>query len=193
MAKLIQGIGYNSGGDYKVSESGKLTKPYRVWHAMLLRCYSPAQQLKQPTYIGCSVENHWHDFQNFADWYCKHKHADKGYHLDKDLLVANNKIYSRQTCVLIPSEINNLLTNSRSSRGKYPQGVHYDERNKKYRALLSVNSKLIHLGLFDSVEGAYNAYKKSKEACVKDKALEWKERITKDAFDALMRWSLVCQ
>ena len=43
-----------------------------------------------------------------------------GKHLDKDLLVCNNKVYSPETCVFVPREINQFLTKSNNSRGKYP-------------------------------------------------------------------------
>jgi hypothetical protein len=56
-------IGYIGIGIYVVSINGKHTKSYTVWSGILQRCYSVNTQLKQSTYIGCSVDERWHNFQ----------------------------------------------------------------------------------------------------------------------------------
>ena len=119
MKKLLHGVGYNSGGIHVIREGNRKSKVYTIWAALLQRCYSKTNKLKHPTYEGCYVCSEWHDFQNFAEWYVNHKFYGLGYHLDKDLLVVGNKVYSPQTCTLVPRIINNITLSSQSSRGTY--------------------------------------------------------------------------
>ena len=44
----------------------------------------------------------------------------EGRYLDKDILVRGNKLYSPDTCLFVPQEINNLLT-VQNKRGKNSQ------------------------------------------------------------------------
>ena len=191
MSKLIYGIGFNSKRRHKTWVGGKRTLAYAAWHSMLERCYSPRCQMKRPTYIGCTVASVWHDFQDFADWFEGHKYSNCGYQLDKDLLAPNNKIYSPKTCCFVPSELNSLLINSAAARGKYPQGVHLHKSVRKYASQLKINGHKKHLGYFDCPNEAYQAYKTAKEAHVKVMALEWRDRIAPEVFDALMKWELI--
>lgn len=188
--KLTHGVGYNSGGKYKATIDGKVTKAYRTWCNMLRRAYCPKGHARYPTYIGCSVADEWHDFQNFAEWFENHEYSDYGYQLDKDLLLHCNKIYAPDRCVFVPSQLNKLLTDHGNARGQYKQGVSFHKQANKFQADISINGKRKGLGRFDNELDAYNVYKKAKEANVKCMALEWQDRIADNVFKALMDWKL---
>jgi len=78
---------------------------------MLERCHSPQMLKKNPTYIGCSVCSEWHDFQVFCEWF--YDNYIEGYHLDKDIKVDNNKIYSPETCLFVKAGDNSIKANAR--------------------------------------------------------------------------------
>lgn len=188
--KLIYGIGYNSKCKYKSTDGNKISKQYDIWRSMLQRCYSHGFQIKNPSYKGCSVSSQWHNYQDFAQWFNEHDYSDMGYQLDKDILLPNNKIYSPQTCCFIPRDLNVLFTSRAAASGIYPQGVHLHKQSNKYKAQISIDGKVKHLGLFHCADEAYQVYKKAKETYVKEKTLEWKDRIANDVFEALMQWEL---
>jgi hypothetical protein len=55
------------------------------------------------------VCNEWHNFQNFAEWFCKNycdASMDK-WQLDKDIIVPGNRVYSPETCCFVPNAVNN--------------------------------------------------------------------------------------
>lgn len=189
---LMYGVAYNSRGKHKTKIKGtrKSTVVYQAWFSMIVRCYSKKTQSRQPAYIGCTVDDRWLDFQVFAEWYENHPYSGLGYQLDKDLLTPNNKVYSAENCTLLPQELNKILTDNHAVRGYYPQGVTYDKKWGRYQARISMDSKSKSLGWFDCPSEAYQAYKKTKERYVKNKALEWANRIEWGAFVALMNWSL---
>lgn len=96
-------IGYIGEGIYTRSAHRHI---YDTWTDMLRRCYCPIHLKNRPTYIGCSICSDWHNFQNFAKWYV-HNYIE-GYHLDKDIKVKGNKIYSPDTCMFV-SPLDNTL------------------------------------------------------------------------------------
>lgn len=102
--------GYLGVGKYTCRKNGKKTKAYRIWFAMLLRCYDSN---KKSYYGKVKVCKEWLNFQNFAEWFYKNDYdADCKLAIDKDLLSKVNgceKIYSSKTCIIIPMEINNML------------------------------------------------------------------------------------
>ena len=133
---------------------------------MLERCYSPKLHAKEPTYIGCTVCPEWHYLSNFKRWF--DNNYVEGYHLDKDILVKGNKIYSPETCCFVPKEINFLLLNNKSRRGDFPIGVH--RKGDLFISQINKNGKRIQIGRFDTPEDAFLAYKKEKEQYVKQLA-----------------------
>lgn len=189
--RLIYGVGYNSGGKHgSCNELGKKAKIYAIWQGMLKRCYDPKQLQKQPTYIGCSVSEHWHDYQDFAEWYKSHECGDLSYDLDKDLLIPNNKVYSPESCVLVPQELNKILINCGKAKDGSLRGVSFHKRDKRYQSSLRTHNGRRHLGSFDCPDEAYQVYKEAKESYVKERALYWRDRIEAKAFEALMNWQL---
>lgn len=186
--RMIFGVGYNSGGVYVTKEFGKNTYGYSAWYDMMRRCYSEKHQANNPTYIGCTVDVEWHDFQVFAKWLANQKLKSNGYHLDKDLLVNGNKIYSKDTCSLVPMEINLLLNSCSKRRGDYPVGVRLHKHKGSFEAQISINGKHRSLGYYKNTDEAHDAYVIAKEQYVKDKALEWKPYMDRKVFNALMNW-----
>lgn len=190
MTNLLYGVGYNSKGVHKTKINGTITIAYNKWRRMIERCYSAKCQTRNPTYIGCTVDKEWHDFQNFAEWFYCQDYSDLNYQLDKDLLDHESKVYSPKTCCLVPIELNALLTSNDANRGELPQGASLHRGTGKYRSTISINNKHMYLGLYDTPEEAHQAYKVAKEANVKDMAVKWRDKIADSVFNALMTWSL---
>ena len=189
----IYNVGYFGEGKYGSMVNGLMATNYVVWVAMISRCYNPKCQKKQPTYIGCTVCNEWHNFQNFAKWY------DENYYninneqmtLDKDILFKDNKIYSPDTCVFVPERINVLFTNRKNKRGLYPLGVIYQKNNKNFVAQCNNNKKTKHhIGCFTTPELAFAAYKKFKENYIKEVAEEYKDQIPKNLYDVMYEYKI---
>ena len=134
LRRLVNGVGVND-ADYVVEKlettgyvNGKQKQKlvwycphYRAWRGMLSRCYSAKYQEKQPTYIGCSVSEEWLTFSNFKAWMEKQKW--EGMHLDKDLLIEGNKIYSADTCVFVSPLVNTFINDQMAKRGEWLIGV----------------------------------------------------------------------
>src|SRR5699024_522525 len=115
---------------------------------------------------------------------------DLSYDLDKDLLIPNNKVYSPESCVLVPQELNKILINCGKKGDGLPRGVAFHKANKRYEVRLRKNDHRCYLGSFDCPDEAYQVYKEAKESYVKERALYWKDRIEAKAFEALMNWQL---
>lgn len=186
------GIGYMGVGKYSVKTHKKI---YNHWIKILQRCYDNDFKKKHPTYKDCVMHNEWHNFQNFAKWYEENYYEvpDDRMEIDKDILIKGNKIYSPQTCIIVPKRINDLLLNCKSTRGKYPIGITL--KNNKFYVRCSIldennNVKRISLGSYNTVEKAFKTYKDFKENYIKQVADEYKDLIPQELYDALYRYEI---
>jgi hypothetical protein len=86
--------------------------------------------------------------------------------------------------------INSLLISCKATRGDLPIGV--VKNHNGFTAQLKENKKQKYIGYFDTIEEAFNAYKKAKEAYIKEVAQEYydKGEITERVYDALMRYEV---
>lgn len=170
----------------------RFTRAWVYFNGMRARCRTgSAAQAQRPTYAGCV--NAFASFQEFADWATAQPGYGKdGWSIDKDLLIKGNKVYSKETCVFVPLEINNALTNRRRHRGPFPIGVCKDSEGKNplYRAYINENGKSKRIGAFKTVEQAFQAYKVEKEAALHRLAEKYKEQIDIRAFEALMSYQI---
>lgn len=114
--KTVCGIGFIGVGDYGTSANGVPTTAYLRWQSMLVRCYG--SEVKTP-YIGVTVAEDWQCYQNFAKWWEVNDPGESGWHLDKDILSIGNegKLYSAETCAIIPKELNSRLVKFDSLSG----------------------------------------------------------------------------
>ena len=187
----VYGIGV-SGTKYQPTISGRNTKEYNLWKSMLRRCYSDAYQKKQPTYEGCEVSENFKSYEYFHEWCNKQiGFGVNGFELDKDLLIKGNKLYSEDSCVFIPADVNLVLTKRTASRGKHLIGVYWSNTNKAFVARVAKNKgKQEYLGSFKTELEAFNAYKEAKEVFIKEQAEKWKGQIDPRAYEALMSYEV---
>jgi hypothetical protein len=157
---------------------------------MLKRCYNVEYSKKDNAYMDCEVCDEWFNFQNFAKWYDENFYEIEGekIHLDKDILIKGNKIYSPETCVFVPARINILFAKSKSKRGDYPIGVHLDKRTNKFISSCRDKTKYDYLGSFEVIEYAFQTYKIHKEKLIKQVAEDYKEKIPAKLYNAMMNY-----
>lgn len=189
--KLVAGVGYNSGVYPSVG-----IKEHALWRSMLARCYTERNLKKKPTYVGCTVSENFKMYDFFYEWcnaqtgFNKVDENGRQFALDKDLLIKGNKIYSEDTCVFVPMEINNVIVKSDSIRGEYPIGVSYDKVRSKFQARIWIDNTPKALGRFDTIEEAFYSYKVCKENNIKLIATKWKDHIDYRAYEALMNYTV---
>ena len=190
-APSVHGVGV-TGTKYQITVDDVITKEYVLWAGMLQRCYNDSFKKKNLTYEGCEASENFKYYECFYEWCNKQIGFDnQGWQLDKDLLVKGNKVYSEDSCVFLPQEINSLLVKSNTSRGEYLIGVCWDKAKNAFKAQVRKNKgKSEHLGLFNTEIEAFNAYKKAKESFIKEQANKWKDNIDPRAYDALMNYKV---
>ena len=185
----IYGVGII--GEEPTRIDGVVLKEYMFWVNMLTRCLSSKYHDKHPTYKGCTFSENFKYYPYFKEW-CSNQigFGNEGWHLDKDILVKENKVYSEDTCVFVPREINNLLALNNSNRGEYLLGVCYSKQHNKFAAQLNKFGKKVKLGVFNTEQEAFNVYKKVKEDYTKEVANKWKDQIDPRVYDALMTYEV---
>lgn len=194
----IYGVGYIGKGKYKSSIKKKRTRCYSIWANMLQRCYDPYYINKRLTYKDVFVCEEWLCFQNFAEWYYKNVYNcnNERMCLDKDILVKGNKLYSPETCILVPERINMLFVKCDNIRGQYPIGVHYNKKDNRLQVRCRIyknnKSERIYLGQFplNRPFQAFTCYKNFKENYIKQVADEYKDLIPAKLYDALYKWEV---
>lgn len=191
-------------GKEMIRDEYSVLNSYLSWSWMLKRCYHEDALQKTPSYKKCSVSEEWKYYKNYKKWYDEHfyKCGTEKMVLDKDILYKNNKIYCPQKCIFVPERINILFTKTDKNRGKYPIGVYYKKKNKKFVAHVSkiINDKSNkkrkqqqYLGLYSTPEEAFMVYKVKKEKYIKEIADMYKEKyenFPKDLYDALYNYEV---
>jgi len=88
----------------------------------------------------------------------------------------------------LPRGLNNLLLSSKAVRGDLPVGV--SARKNKFQARCCTDKPSRNMGLFNTPELAFQAYKQAKEDFIKLQAEKWKALIDPRAFAALMAYTV---
>lgn len=186
--KTVYDIGYLGEGKYNKENSLLI---YIEWQSMLRRCYDPYYLNRQPTYIDCYVEKDLHCFQNFVEWWKNNEYECNGekLYLDKDILKKGNKIYSKETIILVPQRINNLFTKRQNYRGELPIGCVF-RPNGKIQVSCNNGNTRIYLGVFNNKRSAWLMYKINKELVIQSVADEYKDSIPQKLYEALYRYKV---
>lgn len=181
--------------DYK-----KTKYEYQKWHDILRRCYDPKYHENKPSYINCELCDNWRLYENFYKWIVSQENYQKlkeinDCTIDKDILYKGNKIYSPNTCCLVPKHVNILFIKSDRKRGEFPMGVsRYHKNSNLFQARCNnvYVGKTVLIGLYETPEEAFCAYKEYKEKLIKQVAQEEydKGNITKKCYEAMMNYEV---
>ncbi len=176
-------IGYLGIGNYNKINSLKF---YDLWQQMLRRCYDKKYHDKNITYIGCTVDERWYNFQTFAEW-CKKNYID-GFVLDKDIIsnTKDNKIYGPDTCCFIPQEISGLFTVKIS--GNLPTGV--SKHGNNYQVSINIFDKLITFGTYQTIDEASKVYITEKKKHIINVANKWKNGISDKVYFSILNYDI---
>jgi len=143
----------------KTTHGGKGTRLYNIWKDMKKRCYSNNKKsinYKNYKLRGIKVCEEWKDnFEMFKSW-----SLDNGYKENLSIdRIKNDENYEPSNCRWTTKNIQSrntrrlMITNKTGYRG-----VSVCSKNGKYKAQITVNKKVKHLGFFKLKEDAANAY-----------------------------------
>lgn len=186
--KTICGVGYLGEGSFIAhDENGINTKPYDTWTNMIERCYSNNMRHKHFAYEDCTMCDEWLNFQTFAKWYEANFYdiGTERMHIDKDILMKDNKIYAPEKCIFVPQRINMIfMKKNRKIDSDLPNGIHRciggfrSEYNTKY------------LGTYKTLEEALYYYNIEKQLHINEVADEYKNIIPPKLYKALLNWNI---
>lgn len=184
----VCGVGIND----IVGSSATHTDIRMLWKGILDRCYG---KMVTEAYKGCSICDRWVKLSNFIADIEKMPNFDKlfrqGWSLDKDIIVKGNKVYSPDTCCIVPSEVNSLFIYQKPNRGGLPIGVTFNIRDGRFTAQLSkrlTEGKQRLRKNFKTAEEAFLFYKEAKESYIKDVANMYKDQLDSRCYEAMVNW-----
>ena len=185
----VFGVGFIGDEVTRTKEGRPLS--YKYWVGMLQRAYCKKYKALKNTYIDCTTSENFKSYPYFKEW-CERQigYGNKGWALDKDILVKGNKVYSEDVCCFIPPEINSIVVSKKSIRGCYPIGVTKHKKMTSFSSSVSIDGTMKYLGSFSTPEEAFLAYKEAKEQQIKVVANRWKDQIDPRVYDALMNWEV---
>lgn len=179
--RTYEGVGYlgvdTSTIDY---ESDSFIK----WKNMIQRCYSDKVHILKPYYMDKDVCIEWQNYGNFKIWYDAHYIPGTKVDLDKDLLCKKSNMYSPETCVLMSHFLNTVF----EDRGIESNIKQND--NGTYSVSMSILSKRIDLGSFDSEDKAQEGYIEGKIAYIRELADKSKNKVPDCVYEAIMNWKI---
>ena len=183
--KTVYGVGYLGEGKYKVYiDQDHLEPVYNVWRTLLGRVCTEKHREQFPAYADCEVCEEWMCYQNFAEWWNKNMYhiGTERMHLDKDILIKGNKVYSPDTCLIVPQRIN-MLFMQKPNKYNLPSGIS-PMANNRYRA--DYNGKKV--GNYNTLEEAIQAHDNEKRKAIRNIAKEYKPVIPNKLYEALLNW-----
>lgn len=183
--KIVFGIGCIGNTQSRI-QNGEKKKSYTIWYAMMQRCYKECFE-KKTTYIDCIVCDEWLCYENFEKWFDKNYYEipDEIMDLDKDILSKENKMYSPDTCIFVPQQINKYFVKRAPSKNGYPLGV-YKNKSGTYGARATYTNKRI--GTFATAEEASNAYRQIKTESLHKTTNKYKKYLPKSIYDILISY-----
>lgn len=186
-----------TGAKYPTHIKCKNTKEYHAWTEMLRRCFDEAHRDRQPTYKQVICCEEWLNYENYYEWLHSQSNFEKWFNgnrwaIDKDILFKKNKVYSPETCCLVPQNVNCLFLKREAERGAYPIGVTYKKDGFLASCHNPFTNKREELGYYSTPEYAFNTYKIYKEDIIKQVAeIEYsKGNIIEECYEAMMNYEV---
>jgi hypothetical protein len=184
--KSIWGVGYLGEETETHFVNNACIPSFGAWTNMIERCYAENLRYKHQAYEKCTMCKEWHNYQNFRKWYDDNYYnvGEGRMHIDKDVLIKDNKVYSHQTCIFLPQRINMLfIKKNRTTDSDLPTGI----RRTKEGFSSTYNGKWI--GNYKILEEALYHYNIYKQIHINKVAEEYKGKIPDYIYYALLNWN----
>lgn len=182
--RSIYGVGYVGEG-YLTKENGVAKKEYNIWKNMIRRCYSSENKYTFVAYKDCIVCDEWHNYSKFAKWYnSNYYNCSETLEVDKDILSYDHKVYSPETCMLIPRKIN------RFCQGSKALGTVRVESGR-WRASLHHDNKIRCIGTFDNKDTSECEFLRYKNEVFHTLIKEYKGKIPESIYYKLLNARLI--
>jgi hypothetical protein len=158
LRKLIYGVGVN---DVMIPEFTK-TRTWRTWTGIIRRTdmRDPKWLENKPSYQDCTLDSRWYKLSAFKEWIEQWEDFENK-EVDKDILIAGNKLYGPDTCLMVRPIVNKWFMPNPNSSSNLPRGVTKSKKGciKPYRSQINtISGKKIALGYFLTIEEASAAY-----------------------------------
>lgn len=163
--------------DYPTTMDDGVLKIYSVWKAIIARCFNDNIKEKKKCYKKARLCEEWHIFTNFLSWYLNNR--VEGWHIDKDIIIKGNKVYSPDTCCFVPNEINSFFAHN--SRNIVPKGFSTNKKHNKF--ISSISNKV-----FDNESDAYKCFCLDKEIKAKRLAEKYKDNLDIRVYNRLINY-----
>jgi hypothetical protein len=176
--KTFYGEGFFGEGAFSQIDKQKV-RAHGVWRDIIRRCYSNENKRTHLPYKNCAVSEEWKNYSNFYKWYEDNFYeCSDQLEVDKDILSKEEKIYSKETCLLIPREINGFCKPSK-------QGGCYLTVCNKWSANVNRRSGYTHIGNFDNFEEAEIEFIKCKNSIFQSLVDKYKGELPKYVYKKL--------
>ena len=186
---IILGVGIKDCA-YK-DDNGVKLRSYNIWHSMVKNVYGGYKPSRGGRiYDGFTVCDEWLRYSNFNAWYDKQEHGDNTYVLDKDLMPNPTKVFSPDTCCLLPKEIKAFISVKPNKDNGLPIGVHYCEIKEKFVAMGKRDGKVVWLGTHDTPDEAHARYAVNKILYARFLADHYRYVLDERAYKKLMNWKV---
>lgn len=157
---------------------------YRKWNSMKQRCGTAKG------YVGVTICDEWNNFENFYQWMLKKKSSCEyvdGWEIDKDVLqpLVKHKVYSPNTCIFIPNNINCAIVGIDVYSHKPSNCLYWDKNRNKWQVKLKMYNKTIHLGRFEDKIDGFVAYINAKIKYMQE-LIDKEERLSTNNKDKIM-------
>lgn len=175
----VYGVGYT--GEEYPRKGNELV--WSGWQHMMERCYNKnSSRYKFYGAIGVRVCEEWHNFSNYAKWYYDNCYdIDEPLSVDKDILNRDSKIYSPDTCIIIPRKINQSFPHiTPDGKEKIPV---YRRESGRYRARMNN----YNIGTYDTYDEAVLVYKQALAQKWASLIEGYRGRIPDEIFEVLIK------
>lgn len=128
---------------------------YSIWAGIIQRCTNKnGKDSENYANRGITVCDEWLNIGKFID--DMYPTFIEGLSIDR---IDNNKGYSKENCRWATSQIQGRNTRilQKNNTSGY-RGVHFDSASKKWKAQITINSKVIRIGYFNTALEAAKAY-----------------------------------
>lgn len=129
------------------------------------------------------------EFSGVREWYYERFHLINGEkpQLDKDWIVYGNKVYSPDTCELVPRQINTCILGKGNASDNTTLGA-VKTRYGLYQPKIAMYGKIQYIGTFPTKEEAMRAYYNAKVNYIHTLADKYKDDISDRLYNVMMNY-----